>query len=68
MQGESNYKWAREAAKWGADFMYAAVVSSNEVLLHAGNIKKDHGYIGRAEDYPQGDRNLRFCRWGAATL
>lgn len=65
MQGASNYVWAREAAKWGADFMYASVVSADRVLLHAGDIKKDHGYIGRAEDYPQGDRNLRFCGIGA---
>ena len=65
MQGESNYKWAREAAKWGADFMARSVVSDDKLLLHIGDISADHGYLGRAEDYPQIDRNILFCDFGA---
>lgn len=57
-------RWAREAAKWGADFM-AKSVEENRVLLHIGDIQKDHGYIGRGEDYPSIDRNIRFCASGA---
>lgn len=64
MQGETNYKWAREAAKWGADFM-AKSVEESRVLLHIGDIKKDHNYLGRAEVYPQIDRNILFCNSGA---
>lgn len=60
MQGESNYHWAREAVKWGADFMVKSV-EEGRVLLHIGDIKKDHGYLGRAEDYPQIDRNIVHC-------
>jgi hypothetical protein len=65
LQGDSNYKWAYEAAKWGADFM-ARSVQQDRVLLHIGDIKKDHSYLGRAENYPQIDRNIRFCATGAA--
>lgn len=63
-QGESNYKWAREAAKWGADFMVKSV-EEDQVLLHIGDIKADHGYMGRGEDYPQIDRNIIMCKSGA---
>jgi hypothetical protein len=64
MQGDSNHKWAYEAAKWGADFM-ARSVEEHRVLLHIGDVPKDHNYLGRAEDYPQIDRNIRFCDTGA---
>ena len=64
MQGQANIRWAREAAKWGADFM-AKSVEEDRVLLHIGDIKKDHAYMGRAEDYPDIDRNVRFCNSGA---
>lgn len=63
MQGETNYKWAREAAKWGADFM-AKSTEDDRVLLHIGDIGKDHGYAGRGEEYPQMDRNILFCNSG----
>jgi hypothetical protein len=52
LQGASNFMWAHEAAKWGADFM-ARSVQQDRVLLHIGDIKKDHSYLGRAENYPQ---------------
>jgi hypothetical protein len=65
LQGGSNYKWAYEAAKWGADFI-ARSVEQDRVLLHIGDIKMDHSYLGRAEDYPQIDRNILFCDKGAA--
>jgi hypothetical protein len=57
--------WAREAAKWGADFM-ARAVSDGKILLHIGDIQKDHGYLGRAESYPQMDRKILFCDSGAS--
>lgn len=63
MQGQTNYRWAREAAKWGADFM-ARSTEEDRVLLHIGDIRKDHNYIGRAELYPQIDRNIRYCEPG----
>jgi hypothetical protein len=66
LQGETNYKWAYEAAKWGADFI-ARSVQEDRVLLHIGDIHKDHGYLGRSEDYPQIDRNILFCDTGAGT-
>jgi hypothetical protein len=68
LQGASNFKWAYEAAKWGADFMSRSVQQDRVLLklkLHIGDIKKDHSYLGRAEDYPQTDRNIRFCASGA---
>ena len=63
MQGESNYKWALEATKWGADFMVKSV-KSNKLLLHVGDIQADHAYIGRAEDYPQVKRDVYWCKPG----
>ena len=42
MQGMSNYYWALEAAKWGADFL-ALAVKEGKMLLHIGDISKDHG-------------------------
>ena len=64
LQGQSNYYWARQAAKWGADFM-ATATEKDRVILHIGDIKADHAYMGRAEDYPQIDRNLLWCDSGA---
>lgn len=63
MQGQKNLHWAREAAKWGADFM-ARSTEEDRVLLHIGDIRADHNYIGRAEMYPQMDRNILFCKPG----
>jgi hypothetical protein len=63
LQGESNHKWAREAVKWGADFM-AKSVEEDKVLLHIGDVRADHAYMGRAEDYPQIDRNIIHCQSG----
>lgn len=62
--GSRNYWWAGQAAKWGADFMYKAVVSPDRMLLHIGDIRADHGYIGRSEEYPQINRNIQFCSTG----
>ena len=67
VQGRWNRKWAREAAKWGADFM-ARSVEEEQVLLHIGDIRADHNYIGRAEYYPDIDRNILFCPSGACLL
>ena len=53
--------------KWGADFMVKSV-EQGRVLLHIGDIKQDHGYIGRAEDYPQIGRNIVHCAPGAPAL
>jgi hypothetical protein len=64
LQGDSNLKWANEAAKWGADFL-ACCVEQGRVLMHIGDIKKDQSYLGRAEDYPKIDRNILFCDTGA---
>lgn len=63
MQGGSNFRWAREAAKWGADFM-ARSTEEDQLLLHIGDIRADHNYIGRAESYPQINRNILFCKSG----
>lgn len=63
MQGQKNSQWAREAAKWGADFM-ARSTEEDRLLLHIGDIRADHSYIGRAEMYPQMDRNILFCKPG----
>ena len=62
--GRSNYRWAREACKWGADFLYKAVVSKDQMLLHVGDIKFAHSYIGVPEKFPQGDRAITFCSSG----
>jgi hypothetical protein len=67
LQGRSNYEWAREAAKWGADFL-ARGVESDKILIHIGDVPKDHAYLGRAEDYPQIGRNIRFAGAGAAIV
>jgi hypothetical protein len=67
VQGRSNYEWAREAAKWGADFL-ARGVESDRILIHIGDIQKDHSYFGRAEAYPQIGRNILFAGSGAAIL
>lgn len=67
VQGRWNRKWAREAAKWGADFM-AKSVDEDQVLLHIGDIRKDHNYIGRAEYYPNINRNILFCPTGPPLL
>lgn len=61
--GEPNLVWARQAVKWGADFM-SLCVEEDRVLLHLGDIKQDHAYIGRAEDYPQIDRTQVWCESG----
>jgi FixJ family two-component response regulator len=66
LQGRSNYEWAREAAKWGADFL-ARGVESTRILIHIGDIQRDHAYLGRAEAYPQINRNIRFATSGTAT-
>ena len=63
MQGQTNYVWAREAAKWGADYL-AKGVEESRMLLHIGDISKDHAYIGRAELYPSGERPIIFCDSG----
>jgi hypothetical protein len=67
VQGQSNYYWARQAAKWGADFM-AKATEESRVILHIGDIKADHAYMGRAEDYPQIDRNILWCDSGGFLL
>lgn len=65
--GRSNYVWARKATKWGADFM-AKATTTGKMLLHVGNIKADHGYVGRAEDYPKDiARDPIFCASGACS-
>lgn len=64
MQGWNNYDWSLETIKWGADFMVKAV-EAKRLLLHIGDIPKDHGYIGRSEYYPQIDRKIRHCGVGA---
>ena len=67
MQGESNYKWALEAVKWGADFLVTAV-ERDSILLHIGNITADHAYTGHAEFYPEIDRNIRYAGAGVLRL
>lgn len=42
----------------------AKATSESQVVLHIGDIKKDHAYMGRAEDYPQMDRNIVMCDSG----
>jgi hypothetical protein len=42
----------------------AKSVEEDKVLLHIGDIKADHAYMGRAEDYPQIDRNILHCQSG----
>jgi hypothetical protein len=64
LQGKWNMKWAEEAAKWGADFM-AKSTEESRVLLHIGDIRADHNYLGRAEMYPDMNRNILFCDTGA---
>lgn len=62
--GAPNDRWAREAVKWGADFL-ATGTSPWRVLLHIGDISADHSYIGRGEDYPADiDRKPVFCGRG----
>ena len=61
--GEANDKWSRDAVKWGADF-FASTTDENRVLLHIGDIQKDHAYIGRSEMYPPIDRNVVYCEFG----
>lgn len=67
MQGWNNYDWALDAVKWGADFM-AEGVSENEHLAHIGDIPNDHNYIGRAEFYPDINRNIRLAGRGTHCL
>ena len=43
----------------------AKATEKDRVILHVGDIKADHAYMGRAEDYPQIDRNLLWCDSGA---
>lgn len=60
-------RWSKEAVKWGADFLVRSVVKTSnggQFLLHIGDIPKDHGYLGRAENYPNIDRNIRYCNVG----
>ena len=61
--GETNDLWARDAVKWGADFL-AMTTDDTRVLLHVGDIDADHAYSGRAELYPPLDRNVRYCEFG----
>lgn len=42
----------------------ANAVEEDQVLLHIGDIRKDHNYLGRAEYYPDIDRNILFCPSG----
>lgn len=42
----------------------ARSTEEDRVLLHIGDIRADHNYIGRAEMYPQIDRNMRYCSPG----
>lgn len=63
VQGKWNLKWALEGAKWGADFM-ANSVEESKILLHIGDIRADHNYLGRAEMYPQMGRNILHCDSG----
>lgn len=65
--GAPNYKWAIEACKWGADFLVKGIKSKNEYLLHIGDIRADHNYLGRSESYPQIDRNILYCRTGTCS-
>jgi endoglucanase len=60
--GASNYDWAYAAVQWGADFL-AENTEEDRVLLHVGDIDKDHAYIGRSELYPRMDRNVRYCAY-----
>jgi len=60
--GASNYDWAYDAVRWGADFL-AANVEEDRTLLHVGDIDADHAYIGRSELYPEMDRNVRWCEF-----
>lgn len=46
----------------------ARSVEEDQVLLHIGDIRADHNYIGRAEYYPDIDRNILFCPSGAWVL
>ena len=65
--GSTNLNWAKQACKWGADFAYKAVVSDDQMLLHVGDIRADHGYIGHSEMYPQIDRDIRYCSSGTCS-
>lgn len=42
----------------------ARSVEEDQVLLHIGDIRKDHNYLGRAEYYPDINRNILFCPSG----
>jgi hypothetical protein len=42
----------------------AKSVEASRVLLHIGEIRADHAYMGRSEDYPQINRNILFCNTG----
>ena len=64
--GTNNYRWAREAVKWGTDFL-ARAVENDRILLHQGDIDADHGYIGLSELYPDFDRTPVFCESGACS-
>jgi hypothetical protein len=67
VQGELNVRWAKEATKWGADFLVRSVVKAangGKFLMHIGDVPKDHNYLGRAENYPNIDRNIRYCGVG----
>lgn len=61
--GQSNDLWARQTVKWGADFL-AKTTDDDRVLLHVGDVYADHAYSGRAEMYPDLDRNVRYCEFG----
>ena len=58
--GRPNLEWAQRTVKWGADFM-ALCVEDGRILLHLGDISKDHAYMGRSEDYPQIERTQVWC-------
>jgi len=59
-------RWALETVKWGADFLVNGITSDRRYLLHICDIEFDHLLFGRAELYPQMDRNIRYCAPGRA--